>query len=94
VPGTVSERLYKRVARTLDSDESDGASVWTPDVFAPTLEKVAAVQAEVDDDALTKAIEPVKCTVRSSSRHRVHGKRCRPIRQWSWRWQQNQSSWE
>ena len=73
--GTVPERLYKRVARALNSDESDGAFVLTPDVFAPTLEEVAAVQAEVDDDALTKAIKSVKCTVRSSGRHRVHSKK-------------------
>jgi hypothetical protein len=30
------------------------------------LEEVAAVQAEVDDDELTKAIEVVKVTVRTS----------------------------
>jgi hypothetical protein len=75
VSGTVPERLYKRVARALDSDESDGAFVLTPDVFAPTSEEVAAVQAEVDDDALTKAIESVKSTVRSSGRHRVDSKK-------------------
>jgi hypothetical protein len=71
VLGTVPERLYKRVAKALDSDESDRAFVLTLDVFAPTLEELAAVQAEVDDDALTNAIETVKSTVRLSSRHRV-----------------------
>ena len=35
------------------------------------MEEVAAVQAEVDDDALTKAIETVKVTLRTSSRIRV-----------------------
>jgi hypothetical protein len=54
---TVPERLYKRVGKVLDSD--DGAFVLTPDDFAPTSEEVAAVQAEADDDALTKAIESV-----------------------------------
>jgi len=72
---TVPERLYKRVARALNSDESDRAFVLTPDVFAPTLKEVAAVQAEVDDDALTKAIESVKSTVRLSGRHRVDSKK-------------------
>src|SRR5277367_5665418 len=75
VPGTVPERLYKRVARALNSDKSDGAFVLTLDVFAPTLEEVAAVQAEVDNDALTKAIESVKSTVRLSGRHRVDSKK-------------------
>jgi hypothetical protein len=59
------------VAKTLDSDESDGAFVLTPDIIAPTLEEVAAVQAEVDDDALTKATESVKSIVRLSGRRRV-----------------------
>jgi hypothetical protein len=75
VLGTVPERLYKRVARILDSDESDGAFVLTLGVFAPTLEEVPVVQTEVDDDALTKAIESVKSTVRSSGRHRVDSKK-------------------
>lgn len=72
---TVPERLYKRVARILDSDEWDGAFVLAPGVFAPTLEEVVAVQTEVDDGALTKAIESVKSTVRSSGRHRVDSKK-------------------
>jgi hypothetical protein len=41
------------------------------DVQVPTLEEVAAVQAEVDDNVLTKAIESIKSTVKLSSRHRV-----------------------
>jgi hypothetical protein len=68
IPGTVPERLYKRAAKAHESDDLDGAFVLTPDVQAPTLEEVAAVEAEVDDDALTKAIEAVKSTVRSSGR--------------------------
>jgi hypothetical protein len=52
-----------------------GPFVLTLDVEAPTLEEVAAVQAEVDDDALTKAIEAVKVTVRTSSRLRVDSKK-------------------
>jgi transcriptional regulator NrdR family protein len=49
--------------------------VLTLDVFAPTLEELAAVQAEVDDDALTKAMESVKSTVRLSGRHLVDSKK-------------------
>jgi hypothetical protein len=37
----------------------------------PTSGKVAALQAEVDDGALTKAIESIKSTVRLSGRHQV-----------------------
>jgi hypothetical protein len=68
---TVPDRLYKRVARALDSDKSDRALVLTPDIFAPTSEELVAVQTEVNNDALTKAIETVKSTVRLSSRHQV-----------------------
>jgi transcriptional regulator NrdR family protein len=39
------------------------------------LEEVAAVQAEVDDDALNRAIEAVKVTVRTSGRLRVDSKK-------------------
>lgn len=86
VPGTVPERLHKRVARTLDSGESDGAFVSTPDVFVPTLEEEAAAQAEVDDDALTKAIEFVKSIVSTRKwQASVDGKRRWKIRQRSWR---------
>jgi hypothetical protein len=75
VLGTVPKRLYKRVAKALDSDELDRAFVLTLNVFAPTAEELAAVQAEVDDDALTKAIETVKSTVRLSGRHWVDSKK-------------------
>jgi hypothetical protein len=71
MPRTEPERLYKRAAKSLKSDDLDGAFVLTPDVQTPTLEEVAAVQAEVDDDALTMAIEAVKVTLRTSSRIRV-----------------------
>jgi hypothetical protein len=64
----VLERLYKRAAKAYESDDLDRAFVLTPDVQAPTLEEVAAVQAEVDDDALTRAIEAVKATVKTSSK--------------------------
>jgi hypothetical protein len=40
-----------------------------------TLEEVAAVQVEVDDDALTKAIKAVKIIVRTSSRLQVDSKK-------------------
>jgi len=75
VPGTVPERLYKRIGKALDSDESDRAFVLTPDVVAPTLEEIAAIEAKVDDNALTKAIESVKSTIRSSSRLWVDSKK-------------------
>jgi hypothetical protein len=68
IPGTVPERLYKRAAKAHELNELDKAFVLTPDVLALTLEEVAAIQAEVDDDALTRAIETVKSTVRLSSR--------------------------
>lgn len=68
---TIPERLYKRATKAHESDKLSSAFILTPDVLAPTLEEVAAVQAEVDDDALTRAIETIKTTVRSSSRHQV-----------------------
>jgi hypothetical protein len=71
----ILKRLYKHVAKALNSDELDGAFVLTLDVFTPTLEELAAVQAEVDNNALTKAIETVKSTVRLSGRLRVHSKK-------------------
>jgi len=49
----------------------DNAFVLTPDVLALTLEEITAIQAEVDNDALTKAIETFKTTVRSGRRHQV-----------------------
>lgn len=76
IPGTVPERLYKRAAKAHElDDDGDGAFILTPDVFAPTASEVRAVQAEVDDDALTRAIETVKGTVRSSGRLRVDTKK-------------------
>jgi hypothetical protein len=73
IPGTVPEHLYKHAAKAHQSDDSelDGVFILTPDIQAPTAEEVAAVQAEVGDDALTKAIEAVKVSVRTSCRTRV-----------------------
>ena len=71
VLGTVPERLYKRATKAHEPDNLDSAFVLTPDVLAPTLEEITAVQAEVDNDALTRAIETVKTTVRSGGRHWV-----------------------
>jgi hypothetical protein len=71
IPRTVPERLYKRAAKAYESDDASGAFILTLNVFAPTPTEVKAVQAEVDDDALTKAIEAIKSTVRLSSRLRV-----------------------
>jgi len=45
--------------------------VLTSDILAPTLTKIAAVEAEVDDKALTRAVETVRLTLRSSGRQRV-----------------------
>jgi transcriptional regulator NrdR family protein len=45
---------------------------WCVDLASPEL---AAVKAEVDDDALTKAMESVKSTVRLSGRHLVDSKK-------------------
>jgi hypothetical protein len=61
--------LYKCVAKALNLDELDGAFVLTLDIFAPTLEELVAIWAEVNDNTLTKAIETVKSTVRLSGRH-------------------------
>jgi hypothetical protein len=63
VPGTVPERLYKHVQLAHDNFE-EGFLLNTDD-FAPTASKVAAVEAEVSDTALTKAIDSIKKTVRS-----------------------------
>ena len=43
MPGTVPKRLYKRVAKALDSDKLDRAFVLTLDVFAPTSEELVAI---------------------------------------------------
>jgi hypothetical protein len=69
--GTVPERLYKRAQKAHESDDIDGAYVLTADVVAPTPEEVAAVEAEVSDKALDRAIEAIKLTVRSSGRQKV-----------------------
>lgn len=71
------ERLYKRAAKAHQSDDSelDGAFILTPDIQAPTTEEVAAVQAEVDDNTLTNAIEAVKATVRIGHRIQVDSKK-------------------
>jgi len=71
MPGTVPERLYKRAKGAHDSDNLDGTFVLTPDIVAPTPEEVAIVEAEVDDEAFTRAISTIKKTVRSSARQKV-----------------------
>jgi hypothetical protein len=71
IPGTVPERLYKRALKAHESDDSDGAYVLTHDILAPTLEEIRAVEAEVGDKVLDRAIEAIKLTVRSSGRQRV-----------------------
>ena len=75
VPGTVVERLYKRAQKAHDeSDNYDGVFVLTADVIAPTAEEVATVRGEIGDEALTRAIETVKQTVRPM-RHRVDSRK-------------------
>jgi hypothetical protein len=72
LPGTQLERLYKRAKFTHESGENiDGTFVLTADIMAPTPIEIAAVEAEVEDEALTRAIETVRLTVRSSGRQRV-----------------------
>jgi hypothetical protein len=45
--------------------------VLTSDVLAPTPTEIAAVKAKIDDEALTRAVETVRLTLRSSGRQRV-----------------------
>jgi hypothetical protein len=54
-----------------EADDSDGIFNLTVDDFAPTASEIAVVEAEVNDEAWTKAIETIKKTVRSSGRQRV-----------------------
>ena len=63
VPGTLPEHLYKRVQQAHDNYEE--GYILQLDDFAPTTSEVVAVEAEVSNSALTKAIEAVKQTVRS-----------------------------
>jgi hypothetical protein len=52
ITGTVPELLCKRAAKAHESDDLGEAFVLTLDAQAPALEEVAAVQVEVDSDAL------------------------------------------
>ena len=63
VPGTVPERLYKRAQ--MAHENYDDIFTLGIDDFAPTDGEMAAIEAEVDDTALTNAIEAIKKTVRS-----------------------------
>jgi hypothetical protein len=53
----------------------DSAFILTPDVFAPTKEEEAIVQAETDNQALSQAIEHIRTTYRSSGRLQVDTKK-------------------
>jgi hypothetical protein len=44
-------------------------------VLAPTVVEIAAVEAETSDIALNQAIETLRLTVRSSTRHRIDTKK-------------------
>jgi hypothetical protein len=63
VPGTLPERLYKQVQQAHDNYK-EGYILQLED-FVSTASKVAAVEAEVSNIVLTKAIEAIKQTVRS-----------------------------
>ena len=63
MPGTIPERLYKRVQLAHDNYK-EGCLLRAED-FAPTASEVATVEAKVSDVALTKAIDAIKQTVRS-----------------------------
>lgn len=60
------ESLHKRAQKAHESD--DGAFVFTADVPAPTPEEIRAVEAEISNEALDRAIDTVKKSVRSSGR--------------------------
>jgi hypothetical protein len=69
IPGTVPERLYKRAQKAHESD--DGVFLLTADVPAPTPKEIRAVEAEVSDEALDRAIDTLKKSVRLSSKQRI-----------------------
>jgi hypothetical protein len=58
-------------------DNFDGTFVLTGDVLAPTPTEIAVVEAEVGDEALTRAVERVQLTVQSSVRQRVDAPKVR-----------------
>ena len=58
--GTILKRLYKHIGKALNSDELDRAFILALNVVAPTMGEIAAIEAKVDDNALTKAIKSVK----------------------------------
>jgi hypothetical protein len=61
--GTFPECLYKH-AQQAYNNYKEGHILQVED-FAPTASEVAAVEAEVSNSILTKAIEAIKQTVRS-----------------------------
>jgi hypothetical protein len=63
IPGTMPERLYKRAQIAHDNFEE--GFLLSIDDFAPTASEVVAAEAEVDDIALTQAIDTINRTVRS-----------------------------
>jgi len=66
----MSNHLYKRAAMVLQSDDTNNIYNLTADIFSLTSKDVAAVAAEVADEALGQHIQAIKQTVRSSSRQR------------------------
>ena len=72
IPGTLPERLYKRAQlQAADDDDTDGCYRLTTQDAPITVDEIEAMQA-VDEDgqAIDRAIETIKKTVRSS-RNRV-----------------------
>ena len=63
MPSTILEYLYKCIQQAYNNYKK-GCLLRVED-FAPTTSKVATVEAEVSDIALTKAIDAIKQTVRS-----------------------------
>jgi hypothetical protein len=63
IPGTLPEYFYKQVQQVYNNYKE--GYILQLDNFVPTASKVAAVEAEVSNIVLTKAIEAIKQTVRS-----------------------------
>jgi hypothetical protein len=71
IPGTLPERLYKRAQLQADDDDTDGCYRLTTQDAPITVDEIEAIQAaDEDGQAIDRAIETIKKTVRSS-RNRV-----------------------
>jgi hypothetical protein len=71
IPGTLPERLYKRSQLEVDDDDSSGCYRLTTQDAPITADEIETIQAaDEDGQAIDRAIETIKKTVRSS-RNRV-----------------------